>query len=537
MPAAPSLVIVGSGVAGHTLASELARREYPGSITLVGDEGHAAYDRPPLSKEFQLGDESTLPLQPVSRSGIHVLAGVKATALHADRRTLELSDGRQLPWDRLVLATGTRPRTLPGVDAGAPVFTLRTLDDARAIRARLREGARLAVIGGGPIGLELAASARQLGVRVTVLEAAPRLMARSAPAAIAEVLLAHHRACGVEVELDAKVAAIHHGWIELAGGRRVDADLVVVGIGVMANDELAREAGIACDDGIFVDGRFRTTQPDVHAIGDVTRQRHPISGRFERVETWANARAQAQALAHQLCEGDGPQPSPPTPWYWSDQGTLRLQCAGLTEGDLQSQRGDPSTGLLVAHWSAGRLVGVAAVNAPHDFTVLRRLLDAGQGLTPEAFASSTELRSQARKPAESSAPPTPVAQPSAHPAPPPAAMAREPAAGLAVCPLGDIEEGGIGSASLPDGTRIAIYRIRGDEVFATDDKCSHGSSSLCDEGTLDGHLIECGLHLGSFDVRTGQPVSAPCTKAIRSYAAQVREGTIWIATDPLPPNP
>jgi nitrite reductase/ring-hydroxylating ferredoxin subunit len=192
------------------------------------------------------------------------------------------------------------------------------------------------------------------------------------------------------------------------------------------------------------------------------------------------------------------------------------------------------------------LVGVAAINAPQDFNLLRRLLDSGQSISPEAFAASTELRSPPNHMPDGAAGTVPVtAAPSAAPSPVPSAAPTSPppspgqatAPDLAACPLEDIEEGAIGSTSLPDGTRIDIYRIQGDEVFATDDKCSHGSSSLCDEGSLEGHLIECGLHLGSFDVRTGKPVSTPCTKAIRSYPAQVRNGTIWIATQPIEPSP
>lgn len=525
MATAPAVVVVGSGLAGHTLVTQLASLGYPGSVTLVGEEAHAPYDRPPLSKEYQLGDESAVPLQPPPAPAVSLIAGQQAVAIHADTRELELAGGRRLSWDRLVLATGTRPRQLTGVAAGEKVLTLRTLDDARAIREKLRAGARLAVIGGGPIGLELAASAHQLGATTTVVEAADRLMARSAPPAIAQILLQHHRAHGVQVELDAKVVAIRDGVVELAGGRRIEADLVVVGIGVVANDELARAAGIAADDGIFVDALCRTTQPGVYAIGDVTRQRNPVSGRFERIETWFNAQGQALALAQQLAGRPEAKPYADVPWYWSDQGKLRLQCAGLNHGEVQASRGDPAGSYLLGQWSAGRLVGVAAINSPHDFNLLRRLIGTDTGITPEEFASGDLHRFQHHAPVEE--PPPPPATPAAAPAAPAA-----PAPGLAVCPLEDIEEGGIGSTHLADGTRIAIYRVRGEEVFASDDKCTHGSSSLCDEGTLEGHVIECGLHLGSFDVRTGKPVSTPCTRAIRTYPAQVREGTIWIATEP-----
>lgn len=538
MSVAPSIVIVGGGLAGYTLASRIADLGYAGSVTLIGEEVHPPYDRPPLSKEFQLGDESAVMLEPGGLKGVQFISGQRAVALHADRCVLELADGRQVPWGRLVLATGTRPRALAGVDPKAEVHYLRTLDDARAIRSKLRGGSSLAVIGGGPIGLELAASARQLGARVSVIEAAPRLMSRTAPATIAAALLAHHQGSGVEVVLSAEVKAVHPGWVELAGERRIEADLFVIGIGVVANDDLARDAGIATDDGIFIDGRFRTTQPDVYAIGDVTRQRNPVSGRFERIETWSNAQGQAQALAGQLCGESGAPVSAEVPWFWSDQGTLRLQCAGLPQAAVEARRGDPSTGLLVGQWSGGKLVGVAAINAPHDFNRLRRMLNAGENITPDAFSSSLELQCSARQEdrgVASKAPVTP-AQPSLAASSAPSAPSSSDMT-LEACALNDIEEGGIGSASLPDGTRIAIYRIQGEEVFATDDKCSHGSSSLCDEGTLDGHLVECGLHLGSFDVRTGRPVAAPCTKAIRSYATQVRDGVIWIATEPKPLNP
>jgi 3-phenylpropionate/trans-cinnamate dioxygenase ferredoxin reductase subunit len=513
---APAVVIVGAGVAGYTLATQLAGLGYQGAVTLVGEEAHAPYDRPPLSKEYQLdGDEAAIALQPALGPGVRLVIGQQALAIHPEARELELAGGERLHWDRLVLATGTRPRLLPGVATGGRVLTLRTLDDARAIRAQLRSGCRLAVIGGGPIGLELAASAQKLGAQATVVEAAPRLMARSAPAAVAEILLQHHRAQGVHVELDAKVSSVDAAGVHLAGGRSIEADLVVVGIGVVANDELARQAGIASDDGIFVDACCRTTLPDVYAIGDVTRQRNPVSGRFERIETWFNAQGQALSLAQRLAGGAAAKPYADVPWYWSDQGQLRLQCAGLIQGDLQASRGDLATGYLVVQWQAGRIAGVAAINSPRDFNALRRLIGTDVNITPAQFTAQTDIRKLVQQASSETQ----------------ASMKNPTTTSIPVCPLAQVEEGGIASANLADGTRIAIYRVRGEEVYATDDRCSHGASSLCDEGTLEGHIIECGLHLGSFDVRTGKPVSTPCVKAIRSYPAEVRGGTIWIATE------
>jgi 3-phenylpropionate/trans-cinnamate dioxygenase ferredoxin reductase subunit len=529
MSTSAGLVIVGSGPAGYTLANQLAALGFSGPITLVGDEAHPPYDRPPLSKEFQLGDETTLALQPSLAPGVRLLTGSRAVAIHTQERMLELADGSRLAWSRLVLATGTRARPFPGSSLSGNVMSLRTLDDAREIRARLRQSSRIAVIGGGPIGLELAACAHQLGITTTVIEAAERLMARSAPKAIAERLLVHHRSHGVQVELNAQVTRIDEGMVYLQGGRAVPADLVVVGIGVLANDDLARQAGIACDDGIIIDGFFRTNLPDVFAIGDVTRQRNPISGRFERIETWFNAQGQAIALAQRLA-GAGAGATVPyseVPWYWSDQGKLRLQCAGLVEGQIQASRGEVTSGFLHGLWSDGRLVGLAAINAPQDFNLLRRQIGREDSITPAQFIAG-EFRSLQLCSPPAGAPDSPASvQPEQGGAE--QSLAGQ-SAGIAACPLTDIDEGGIGSTTLSDGTRVAIYRVRGEEVFATDDRCSHGASSLCDEGALEGYVIECGLHLGSFDIRTGKPVATPCTKSIRTYPAHVRGGTIWIAT-------
>jgi|GEM_PF-59185 len=527
MTTSAGLVIVGSGPAGYTLANQLAALGFSGPITLVGDEAHPPYDRPPLSKEFQLGDETTLALQPLLPPGVRLLTGSRAVAIHTQERMLELADGRRLAWSRLVLATGTRARTFPGSSLCGNVMSLRTLDDAREIRARLRQSSRIAVIGGGPIGLELAASAHQLGIATTVIEAAERLMARSAPKAIADRLLAHHRSHGVQVELNAQVTRLDEGMVYLQGGRAVPADLVVVGIGVLANDDLARQAGIACDDGIFIDGFFRTNLPDVFAIGDVTRQRNPISGRLERIETWFNAQGQAIALAQHLAGAGAAVPFAEVPRYWSDQGKLRLQCAGLVEGEVQASRGEVTSGFLHGLWSDGRLVGLAAINAPQDFNLLLRQIGREDSITPAQFIAG-EFRSLQSCSPLLGAPASPV---SLQPAQEGAEQSlAEQSAGVAAYPLTDIDEGGIGSTTLSDGTRVAIYRVRGEEVFATDDRCSHGASSLCDEGALEGYVIECGLHLGSFDIRTGKPVATPCTKSIRTYPAHVRGGTIWIAT-------
>jgi 3-phenylpropionate/trans-cinnamate dioxygenase ferredoxin reductase subunit len=384
------VVIVGAGLAGVGVARGLRQSGHTGPITLLGDEAHPPYDRPPLSKQYLLdGDEAALRLSPEPLPDVALLTGCAVTSVDVAGRTVRRQDGSVLDWDRLVFATGTRPRQLETLAASHRVTPLRTLDDARRIRQHLRPGARLLVIGGGPIGLELAATAQQLGTHATVVEAAERLMGRSAPALIAKHLLRHHRAQGVDVHLGRSVVSVDDGGlVTLDDGHTEHADLVVVGIGVVANDTLAIAAGIATEDGILVDGHGRTNAPGVYAAGDVTRHRHPLSGRIERIETWANAQGQAAAVAAAMVDPDGAPPYGDTPWYWSDQGSLRLQCAGLVQGDTQALRGDPDSGSFVLlQWQADRLCGVAAVNAVRDFNPLRRLIAVGCTLTPEQLTA------------------------------------------------------------------------------------------------------------------------------------------------------
>lgn len=372
------VLVLGAGLAGFHLASRLAQQGHPGAITLLGDEPWAPYDRPPLSKHFQAdGDEAALWLAPALPDRVTQIRGRKAVAIELQGKTVALDDGSTLPWKTLVVATGASPRHLPHLEHSPRVRTLRTLDDARAIRASLQAGTSVLVIGGGPIGLELAATAAGLGVQASVVEMAPRLMGRSVPAPMAELIMQHHLRQGISIHLGRTVSAIDDaaGEAILDDGQRVPAALVVVGIGVVANDELAAQAGIACDDGIFIDGWCRTTAPGVYAIGDVTRQRHPVSGRFERIETWANAQGHGQALAAMLAAPTQAKPYDAVPWFWSDQGDLRLQCAGSIHGDEQAWRVDEATGArLLVQWTRGCITGVAALNSPRDFVQLKRLI-------------------------------------------------------------------------------------------------------------------------------------------------------------------
>jgi 3-phenylpropionate/trans-cinnamate dioxygenase ferredoxin reductase subunit len=390
------VVVLGGGLAAVSFGGGLRSGGFGGGIVVVSDEVEPPYDRPPLSKEFQregVADKIRLDL---SRArDVEWLRGTPACKVDTRRREVQLADGCCLGYGTLVFATGATPRRLPALQhAPMPVITLRTLDDAQRIRAVLAPGVRLVVIGGGVIGLELAATARGLGASVTVIEALDRLMNRCASGTLAAVVARSHFDQGVDMRLGRQVTGFVGHAIVLDDDARVEADLVVVGIGVVANDELARAADIACDDGIFVDRRGRTTCPGVYAIGDVTRQRNPISGRFERIETWSNAQNQGLAVARTLLDPTA-APYADIPWYWSDQYELRIQVAGVSHGDEEIVRGEAAPGskfsLIQLH--RGRAVGVTCMNNVREFSSLKRLL--GNVALPDRAALAdpgTDLR-------------------------------------------------------------------------------------------------------------------------------------------------
>lgn len=390
------VVVLGGGLTSVSFSGGLRSAGFEGSITVVSDEPEPACDRPPLSKEFlRDGDADKIRLDLSRAPAVEWLYGVAAQRVEPQAREVHLADGRCLNYGTLVFATGATPRLLPALQgASMPVLTLRTLGDAQRIRGALVPGARLLVVGGGVIGLELAATARALGVTVTLVEFMPRLMNRGASPTLAAFVARHHAEQGVDLRLGRSVTGFSGAQVELDDGSLIAADLVVVGIGVCANDALARDAGIACDDGIFVDGHGRTTCPNVYAIGDVTRQRHPVSGRFERIETWSNAQSQGLAVARALLDPAAPAYAD-LPWYWSEQYALRMQVAGLPQGDDEVVRGDMAAGdkFTLIHLLRGQIVGASCVNNVRDFTALKRLISSGARPDRAALADpATDLR-------------------------------------------------------------------------------------------------------------------------------------------------
>lgn len=395
------IAIVGAGQAGVQTADALRAGGYSGPITLIGDEPHGPYHRPPLSKAWLAGEIDAAQLtmrapEMLARKQIELRTGVHVTAIDRAAKTLALSDGSTLPYDGLVLANGSTPRALAIPGATAPnVLALRSRDDAGAIAAELQAciagGQPVVVVGGGFIGLEVAATARKKGAAVTVLEAAPRLLGRVLAPMLSDWYAALHRGQGVQLELGIALEAIETDdtgravAVRAADGRRFPAGLVVVGIGVTANDQLARAAGLDCDRGIVVDACARTADPAIVAAGDCTARRL-ADGTLLRLESVNNATEQGKSAAAALL-GQA-RPFTGTPWFWSDQHGHKLQMAGLSAGaDAWALRGSLAEGpFSVWHYRAGRLIAVDAVNNAKDHLLSRKLLDAG--LTPTAEQAS-----------------------------------------------------------------------------------------------------------------------------------------------------
>jgi 3-phenylpropionate/trans-cinnamate dioxygenase ferredoxin reductase subunit len=363
---AAGMAIVGAGECGTRAALALREAGYDGPVTLIGAEPHPPYERPPLSKDAILAAApSPKPIGGAERladAGIDFRPARTARAIDRAARAVLCDDGA-VPFARLLLATGARPRPLPGAE-GPTVATLRTLDDAARIRAALGPGRRVAVVGGGFIGLELAASARRLGAGVAVIEALPRLLSRAVPAGVAAVLHARHAAEGVRLFTGAAVDRIGPGGVTLADGTEVAADLVIVGIGAVPNVELAAAAGLAVENGIAVDATLATSDPDIFAAGDCCSFPLPLyGGRRVRLESWRNAQEQGGLAARNML--GAAEPVSAVPWFWSDQYDLTLQIAGLATGATAEIRRELVEGAFVLFHldDEGRLLAASGIGA------------------------------------------------------------------------------------------------------------------------------------------------------------------------------
>ena len=380
MAAAETFVVVGAGHAGGRAVEALRGAGFDGRIVLAGAETHLPYERPPLSKEVLAKDKDlgfclTNSEDWYADNRIEVILGDPVRVLDPGRRRIVLDSGREVAYSRLLLATGARVRRL-SLDDLAGVHYLRAIDDALALRRDLRDGANIVVVGGGFIGLEVAASARQRGCAVTVLESMPALLGRMAAPGIAEYVADLHRRNGVDVRTGVTVTAFEGGprveGVALAGGEVLAADAVVVGIGVVPNVELAADAGIETDNGVLVDEFCRTSAPDVYAAGDVTNHYNPLFGKRMRLESWQNAQNQAIAAAKIMAGGD--EPFAEVPWLWSDQFDLNLQIAGAGMDADETVTRENANGFIVFQRAGGRLIGAIAVNRPRDMRAARTLI-------------------------------------------------------------------------------------------------------------------------------------------------------------------
>lgn len=393
------VLIVGAGHAGMALAACLLRTGFDGSILVVGDDRHLPYERPPLSKAALLcqGDYTPVPLHPCDDSNherVELTTGCSVLAIDPDAQSASLSDGRRIKYDWCVLATGGRPRGLLCPGARLPfVHQLRNLDDATRLRAALGNTDRLVIIGGGYIGLEVAASARMLGKQVDVIETQGRVLSRATSRIVSRYLEGLHQARGVRFHFGCGVAAIERsdngGSVVLEDGTSLAADLVLVGIGIDADTRLAEAAGIACHHGVLVDSSFRSSSSSVLAIGDCARHPNAFAGGLCRLESVQHAQDSAAVAANTILGLVTAYHD--VPIFWSEQYDVRLQSAGIcTSADNIVIRGDPDgPSFSVAYLLEGRIIAMDAINAPREFMLARKLIGQHATVDPELLADDS----------------------------------------------------------------------------------------------------------------------------------------------------
>ena len=397
-----TVIIVGGGHAGGQAAASLRQEGYQGEVTLLTDEPHIPYQRPPLSKQYLSGEHGIerVYLRPekfYASKDITVRTGVRVEGIDTNAKTLACANGETLSYEKLLLATGARPRKLatPGAEL-AGVYYLRTIADVDAIRQDFKPGKRIAIVGGGYIGLEVAAVAVEMGLHVTVLEMEERILKRVTTPEMSAFYADLHTSHGVVIRTGMRAESFAGSTrlqgVVCAGGETIEADLAVVGIGIQPNVELAEAAGLDCDNGIVVDQYTRTIDPDVYAVGDCTNHPNPVLGRRLRLESVPNAMEQSRVAAANLAGGDKIYAA--VPWFWSDQYDLKLQMVGFSAGaDRQVTRGDPASRQFATfHLSGSTVIAADAVNSAREFMAARQLV--GKTVDPGSLEDpGTDLRS------------------------------------------------------------------------------------------------------------------------------------------------
>ncbi|MBS7843121.1 FAD-dependent oxidoreductase [Pseudomonas fluorescens] len=396
-PDSPCTLIVGSGHAGGEAAFSLRQNGYTGRVVLIGNETSLPYQRPPLSKGFLAGavDEQALLIRPVEayeKANIETRTGVQVVRLDTAQKIIELSDGSSLGYSHLILATGSRPRQLADLDPERPLVNLhylRNLGHAQQMREQMLEGKRLVIIGGGYIGLEVAAVALKQGLKVSLVESMERILARVTAAEVSSFYQQIHQVAGAMLHLNAHLDRLNLDAsgervesVQLTDGSVFPADLVLVGIGAIANTELAEQAGLAVDNGIVVDEYTRSSDPFIHAIGDCSNHPSELYGRRVRLESIPNAIEQARTAALAIC--GKPSPYRSVPWFWSDQFELKLQTVGLSQGhDQTCLRGSPALrSFVVFYLREGQMIAADCINRQSEFALIKKLVQGRH--TPDA---------------------------------------------------------------------------------------------------------------------------------------------------------
>ncbi len=400
-----TVVIAGAGHAAGQLVVSLRQNKYAGRIVLVGDEPYLPYQRPPLSKKFLAGamDADRLLVKPAGfyeETGVELRLDTSIAAIDRNKKCLRSSDDDEIPYDKLVLGLGSRARKLPVEGAKLQgVHYLRSIADVAGIREDFQSGRRLVVIGAGYIGLEVAAVAQQAGLVVTVIEMADRVMSRVVSPEISDFYQIEHTNQGVRFRLSTSVSALKGKKrvksVTTSDDEEIPADLVVIGVGILPNTELATAAGLDVENGIVVDDHCRTGDPDIYAMGDCTSHPNAIYDRRLRLESVHNALEQAKTTAANICGKDASYCQ--VPWFWSDQYDLKLQIAGLSEGyDGVAVRGNPAErSFSCLYLMENRLIAVDAINAPRDFVQSKQLIadrnEIDHGLLDDATVALKDL--------------------------------------------------------------------------------------------------------------------------------------------------
>lgn len=395
------VVVLGGGQTGARACLTMRQAGFTGPITLIGDEPHLPYERPNLSKAMLLEpgtpEAFVMNMATVQELGVGLELGRKAVDLDRTAKSIGLEDGLRIPYDRLLLATGcrVRPLNLPGYPS-EDIFYLRTVDDARALERRLGQGPRVVIVGGGFIGLEVAAAAQARGCAVIVLEMADRLLPRIQCREASDAVLSRHLGAGLDIRLGVSITDVEGKDLVLSTGDRIRADLLVAGVGVQPNTELAAAAGLRIDDGVITDQFGRTSDPYIFAAGDVTRQFHLRLDRSLRLESWQNANCQAEAAAKSLV--GALTAATEIPWVWSDQGSVALQIVGapdLVDEVVVRQDDELENGQAFFQFRKELLVGAITLNRGKDMPLIRRWL--AEGRTPRDMRALSDGSAPLRK--------------------------------------------------------------------------------------------------------------------------------------------